>query len=93
MPRGWGGRGRGIGWGGWGWGPNPYPFCRRFPWLPRGWWAFPYYGMYYGFYSAPYGGFYPYGPMNWYYYMYSLLNPFSMYTPSTYGYRGYGSYY
>lgn len=28
--------------GGWGRG-NPYPFCRRFPWLPRGWWMMPHY--------------------------------------------------
>ncbi len=29
-------------WAGGGWGRgNPYPFCRFFPWLPRGWWAYP----------------------------------------------------
>ncbi|RLF52470.1 MAG: hypothetical protein DRN11_01100 [Thermoplasmata archaeon] len=41
--RGWGfGFGwYGYGWPGWGRG-NPYPFCRRFPWLPRGWWRMPY---------------------------------------------------
>jgi hypothetical protein len=59
-------RGRGFGWWGFGWGPgwgrgNPYPFCRRFPGLPRWWWAYPYaYGM--GSYMAgmPYGsGVYP----------------------------------
>ena len=26
----------------WGRG-NPYPFCRRFPYMPRGWWAMPQY--------------------------------------------------
>jgi hypothetical protein len=48
MPRGRGGYGRGFGRGygrsyglgfGPGFGPNPYPYCRRFPWLPRWWWA------------------------------------------------------
>jgi len=38
-------RGYGMGWGrgafGWGaWPGNPYPYCRYFPWLPRGWWAY-----------------------------------------------------
>ena len=57
---GWGGRGgRGFGFGlgfGAGYGPNPYWSCRWFPWLPRGWWRFPYsygYGTPYG-YGAPY---------------------------------------
>jgi hypothetical protein len=39
-------RGRWFGWGGgMGCGPgygggNPYPYCRRYPWMPRGWWAY-----------------------------------------------------
>lgn len=31
----------------WGRG-NPYPFCRRFPYMPRGWWAMPQYAGNYG---------------------------------------------
>jgi len=70
MPRGRGGFGRGFGqgWFGRGFG-NPYPFCRRFPWLPRWWWAypgfrFPYYGnpwslQYIGYGSYPFMS-YPY---------------------------------
>jgi len=51
----------GYGWSAWstwpGWGRgNPYPFCRRFPWLPRGWWRMPYWPMY----SYPY-----YMPWRW----------------------------
>ena len=47
MPRGFGGRGfSGLGY--WGQGANPYPFCRRFPWLPRWWWATPYAPYYAG---------------------------------------------
>ncbi|MFX1466299.1 MAG: DUF5320 domain-containing protein [Promethearchaeota archaeon] len=69
----WGGRGgrgfgRGLGFGpglgfGLGYGPNPYWSCRFFPWLPRGWWRFPYsygYGMPYE-YGSPYGYGMPYG--------------------------------
>jgi hypothetical protein len=45
----------------WGRG-NPYPFCRRFPWMPRGWWAVPSYGPW-GPYQPvgglPYPGFVP----------------------------------
>jgi len=39
---GWG-RG-GYGWrrGAYPWPGNPYPYCRNFPWLPRGWWAYGY---------------------------------------------------
>jgi len=56
------GRGRGFGWYGYGWPGwtawpgwgrgNPYPFCRRFPWLPRGWWRMPWMGW-------------PYYPWRW----------------------------
>jgi hypothetical protein len=60
------GRGRwfgwGPGWGGLGWGRgNPYPFCRRFPWMPRWWWA---YGMnpYTPYYGGVSGGYTPYTP-------------------------------
>ena len=40
------GRGRGLGYGrgmgfGRGLGPNLSPYCRRFPGMPRGWWANP----------------------------------------------------
>ena len=46
----------------WGRG-NPYPFCRRFPWLPRGWWRLPYAYPYYIPYTAypwyPYWQYYP----------------------------------
>ncbi|MCD6262918.1 hypothetical protein J7L60_00715 [Candidatus Bathyarchaeota archaeon] len=41
--------GRGRAWPGrgfWGWPGNPYPFCRWFPWLPRWWWAYPYWSYY-----------------------------------------------
>jgi len=37
MPRGWFWWGRGFG--------NPFPFCRWFPWLPRWWWAYPYFTL------------------------------------------------
>jgi hypothetical protein len=37
-PAGPGTFGRGLGGRG-----NPYPYCRRFPWLPRWWWAVPQY--------------------------------------------------
>lgn len=63
--------------GGYGWGRgNPYPYCRNFPWLPRGWWAYGNYSPYaasypnasgYGNYS-PYATGYPYtatSPWNW----------------------------
>jgi len=48
LPRGWFGWGRGLG--------NPYPFCRWFPWLPRWWWAYPFFSIpHYGaFFSFPY---------------------------------------
>ena len=62
MARGFGGRGF---WGpGYGvWGGNPYPFCRRFPWLPRGWWATTPYSPYYaealpGYVGAGYPSYY-----------------------------------
>jgi hypothetical protein len=32
---GYGFSGRGLG--------NPYPYCRLYPWLSRGWWAYPTY--------------------------------------------------
>ncbi|BER91431.1 hypothetical protein [Atrimonas thermophila] len=61
----WGGFYPGFGWYGRGRG-NPYPFCRNFPWLPRGWWAMPYFTGYRAYpfsYVPPYGGrFYPYSP-------------------------------
>jgi len=66
------GRGFGWGWYGYGWMPwagwgrgNPYPFCRRFPWLPRGWWrmpygyAYPYYTPYTAYPWYPYWQYYP----------------------------------
>jgi hypothetical protein len=68
---GWGpgmgmGRGGGFGWGrgfGMGWGRgNPYPFCRTFPWMPRGWWAWgasPY-GSSYGGTPTTYAPYSPY---------------------------------
>ncbi len=59
MPRGRGGFSQGFGRGfGRGFGPNPYLYCRRFPWLPRWWWAEPtgYYQPY-----TPYGYYQPYG--------------------------------
>jgi len=49
MPRGFRGRFWGPGYSGWGgfWGRgNPFPFCRFFPWLPRWWWASPYFSQY-----------------------------------------------
>ena len=43
----WRGRGFGYGRGFWGFGPgpgwgrgNPTLYCRAYPWLPRGWWAY-----------------------------------------------------
>ena len=62
----------GYGWFAWpGWGRgNPYPFCRRFPWLPRGWWrmTWPAYG--YPYYSHYTPWMYPYYSYYWdpYYY-------------------------
>ncbi|NOY77452.1 MAG: hypothetical protein GXO76_06230 [Calditrichaeota bacterium] len=45
-------RGRGFGFGGMGYGfgrgrgwGNPTPYCRAYPWLPRGWWAYPQYNQ------------------------------------------------
>ena len=66
MPRRRGGYGRGYGLGygsgygrgyGLGYGPNPYLYCRRFPWLPRWWWAQPY-GNYQQY--TPYEHYQPY---------------------------------
>lgn len=57
----WGFYGRGF----WGWGRgfgNPYPFCRRFPWLPRGWWRFGYTPQAWGYGASPYLWGYPYTP-------------------------------
>jgi hypothetical protein len=51
------GYGQGVGWFGFGRGiGNPYPFCRRFPWLPKWWWAYPAFAQpYYGRYgNTPY---------------------------------------
>ena len=53
------------GYGGYGgyWGRgNPYPFCRRFPWMPRGWWAMPTHAPWSGYPAGvglPYGGYSP----------------------------------
>jgi len=56
LPRGWAGWGRGFG--------NPYPFCRWFPWLPRRWWAYPFFNLpYYGaLWGFPYNARYWLGP-------------------------------
>ena len=59
MPRGFRGYGGfggffGRGWGVGGWSGNPYPFCRRFPWMPRWWWAYPNWGS---LYSGGYGAY------------------------------------
>ena len=85
------GWGRGFGWYGWyGWGRgNPYPYCRRFPWLPRGWWwsgaacygssyyGSPYYGSYYrSYYPTPYTT-YPYS------YSTSQISPYQYPAAST----------
>ncbi|RLI10018.1 hypothetical protein DRO42_02600 [Candidatus Bathyarchaeota archaeon] len=51
------GYGRGYGYGYWGAAYNPY-VCRRFPWLPRWWWARP--GAY-GYPSPYWTGYAGYG--------------------------------
>lgn len=55
----WRGRGFGFGRGAWGAGPgfgwgrgNPTPYCRAYPWLPKGWWAYSANGPWA---TAPYG--------------------------------------
>jgi len=70
--RGLGFSGRGFGYYGWGRGMgNPYPFCRRFPWLPRWWWANPAYGLPYANYSPYY---YQYMPQQ-----YMMPYPYTQY--------------
>ena len=73
--RGWfGGWGFGRGWG-FGW---LFPFCRRFPWLPKGWRWFSFWGAY------PYTGYtYPYGtsPQTAQYYGTAWGFPWAPYSP------------